>query len=368
MNNPKRSEREKTDESLRTERQQTDRALEQTHAVVEEEADAVIRRARTNADAILAAARDKADQALDYAPPSSRPDTTLAEERLAEDKSLRDERADADEAMRRERLQNARALAKILPLERDETDRYLLTERARADNALTSRDDFLAIASHDLRNLLGGIVLSAAILTKRAPENEDGKQIVIETERIRRNAARMNRLIGDLVDIVSIEAGKLAAVPTHGDLRTLISDAVDSFQVLAATKSLALELQVPDEPHLTDFDHDRLLQVLANLVTNAIKFTGHGGRIAVRLERTATEFRISVSDTGSGIPADMREVIFERFSQVMKNDQRGLGLGLYISRCIVEAHGGRIWCESRQSQGSTFYFTLPVNRIGTEGA
>jgi signal transduction histidine kinase len=367
MDNPDRAERIDTDESLRSERHQTDQALAQTHAAIEDEADTVVRRARANADAILAAARDKADQLLEDPPSSSRPGATLAEERLTEDEVLRDERADADETIRRERLQNARALAKLLPLERDETDRYLLTERARADNALTNRDDFLAIVSHDLRNLLGGIVLSAAILTKRAPENEDGKQIVRETERIKRNAARMNRLIGDLVDVVSIEVGKLAAAPTRGDLRALITEAVDSFQVLASTKGLALELQVPGEPQLADFDHDRLLQVLANLVTNAIKFTGHGRKIAVRLERAAAEFRFSVSDTGSGIPAEMLEVIFERFNQVVKNDQRGLGLGLYISRSIVEAHGGRIWCESTQGQGSTFHFTLPVkHHVGRE--
>jgi signal transduction histidine kinase len=361
MDNPNRSERVKTDESLRAERQQTDQALAQTHSAIEDEADTIVRRARANADAILAAARDKADQVLDDAPRLSGLESTLAEERLTEDKSLREERADADETIRRERLQNARALAKLLPLERDETDRYLLTERARADDALTNRDDFLAIVSHDLRNLLGGIVLSAAIATKRTPENEAGKQIVLEMDRIKRNAARMNRLVGDLVDVVSIEVGKLAAAPTRGDLRTLISEAVDSFQVLASTKSLSLELQIPDEPQLADFDHDRLLQVLANLITNAIKFTGQGGRLAIRLERTTTEFRISVSDTGSGIPADMLQVIFERFRQVMKNDQRGLGLGLYISRSIVEAHGGRIWCESTQGQGSSFYITLPVH-------
>jgi signal transduction histidine kinase len=360
MDNPDRAERIDTDESLRSERHQTDQALAQTHAAIEDEADTVVRRARANADAILAAARDKADQLLEDPPSSSRPGATLAEERLTEDEVLRDERADADETIRRERLQNARALAKLLPLERDETDRYLLTERARADNALTNRDDFLAIVSHDLRNLLGGIVLSAAILTKRAPENEDGKQIVRETERIKRNAARMNRLIGDLVDVVSIEVGKLAAAPTRGDLRTLVTEAVDSFQVLASAKGLSLESQVPAEPQLADFDHDRLLQVLANLITNAIKFTGKGRKIGVRLERAGTEFRISVRDTGSGIPAEMLEVIFQRFSQVMRNDQRGLGLGLYISRSIVEAHGGRIWCESTQGQGSTFYFTLPV--------
>jgi signal transduction histidine kinase len=360
MSNRKRPEREKTDESLRLERDEADRALAQTHAV-ESEADKVVRRARENADSILIAARDKADQALNDATEASRPQTTLVEERLIEDEVLRDERAAADESVRRERLENARALAKLLPLDRGETDRYLLRERARADDALTNRDTFLAMASHDLRNLLGGIVLSAAILTKRAPHNEEGKQIVIETDRIQRNAARMNRLIGDLVDVVSIEAGKLAAAPSRGDLLTLVSEAVDNFQVMASAKGISLESETPKNPQPADFDHDRLLQVLANLITNSIKFTEHGG-ILVRLERVADEFRFSITDTGPGIPADMLEAIFERFRQIAKNDQRGIGLGLYISRSIVQAHGGRIWCESTPGRGSTFYFTLPAKQ------
>jgi signal transduction histidine kinase len=99
--------------------------------------------------------------------------------------------------------------------------------------------------------------------------------------------------------------------------------------------------------------------VLANLITNAIKFTAPGGRVSVGVERRGDEAQFCVRDTGSGIRANMLETIFERFWQVGKNDRRGLGLGLYISKCIVEAHGGRIWAESREGQGSRFFFTVP---------
>jgi signal transduction histidine kinase len=103
-----------------------------------------------------------------------------------------------------------------------------------------------------------------------------------------------------------------------------------------------------------------MLQVLANLITNSIKFTAQGGSIWVRAERAGDELRFSISDTGAGIPDHMLEAVFERFWQVDKNDRRGLGLGLYISRCIVEAHRGRIWAESRLGEGSRFWFTLPA--------
>jgi signal transduction histidine kinase len=108
------------------------------------------------------------------------------------------------------------------------------------------------------------------------------------------------------------------------------------------------------------FDHDRMLQVFANLLSNSIKFTSGKGAINVRVDRTGSMLRFRISDTGVGIAAPMLEAVFERFWQVGKDDRRGMGLGLYISRCIVESHGGRIWAESKVGKGSEFYFTLPV--------
>lgn len=359
-------EREQTDEGLRMERERTDRALAEKQAAVEEDADRVVQRARENADAVLIAAREEADRELVRTAPQAAPRSTIAEERLLEDQVLHDERALADENLRRERDENARALSRLLPLEREKTDRYLLTERARSDEALAVRDDFLGIVSHDLRNLLGGIVMSAALLSESASEDEEGKQVVAATRRIQRYAARMNRLIGDLVDVASIDTGKLAVTFAYGDATALIPEAVDMFKAAASAKGISLEAELRDSPLMAEFDRDRMLQVLANLITNSIKFTLPGGRIRVRAERAEHEVRLSISDTGSGIPGSMLEDVFERFWQVGKNDRRGVGLGLYISRCIVDAHGGRIWAESKMGEGSTFFFTLPAVE-GREG-
>jgi signal transduction histidine kinase len=356
------AERDQTDESLRTERQKTDRALAERHAAEEEDSDLVLARARENADAVLTEARAKADQRLDETLPQAATSTTLAEERVREDEALQDERASADEILRRERYENARVLSRLLPLEREKTDRFLLTERARSDDALSNRDNFLGLVSHDLRNLLGGIVLNAELLAARAPENEDGSQTLVATARIQRYAARMNRLIGDLVDVASIDAGKLALTPAPGDATALIAEAVDTFQAAASAKGVSLQSERVECPLLAEFDHDRMLQVLANVITNAIKFTSEGGSIRIRSECSGEELRFSISDTGSGIPGNLLEAIFERFWQVGKNDRRGVGLGLFISRCIVEAHGGRIWAESKPGEGSTICFTLPGAR------
>jgi signal transduction histidine kinase len=365
-------ERERTNESLRTEREKTDQAVRAKQEDVAKHADAVVDRARDNADEVLSLAREKADTVLRIARekadeilnPDARgvePKAAIIEERVLADEALRDERDGADDTLRLEREEYARTLVRFLPLERESTDRYLLTERNRSDDALANRDDFLAIVAHDLRDLIGGVVMSAALLSKRAPQNEDGADILAETKRIERYAARMNRLIGDLVDVASIDAGKLAVTPETRDLAILIAEAVDTFRATASAKGVSLETRIDAAPLLAAFDAQRILQVLANLISNSLKFTPRGGNVTISGKREAGSVRLSVRDTGSGIPDHALERIFERFAQVGKNDRSGLGLGLYISRCIVEAHGGRIWAESQPGEGSKIGFTLPAD-------
>lgn len=354
-------ERALTDESLRTERQNTDRALADNTTMLEEDADEVVRLARDNADAVLVEAREKADQHLAHAGAHADAHPTLVRERAIADEVLRGERASEDEALRLGRAEQAKILARLLPLEREKTDRYLLTERLRSDDALASRDDFLSIVSHDLRNLLSGIVMSTTLLERgpKASDGSDGSSTRTATDRIQRYAARMNRLIGDLLDVGSIDAGCLSIMATRGDLTTVVTEAAETFAATASSKSISLAVEHLERPLLADFDHDRMLQVLANLITNAIKFTEPGGTILVRCESIGDSTGFTISDNGAGIPEAMLESIFQRFWQVGKNDRRGLGLGLYISRCIIEAHGGTIWAESKLGEGSRFCVRLP---------
>ncbi|HUF25026.1 MAG TPA: ATP-binding protein [Vicinamibacterales bacterium] len=355
-----RPERQQTDKSLRTEREKTDRALAQKQAAVEEDADTVIARARETADAVLEEARDKADDHLEETSAVAETRGALDDERAREDKAVSDERAAADASLAKEREESNRALARLLPLERVKTDRFLLTERVRSDDALSHRDDFLGIVSHDLRNLLGGIVMSAGILAQTKVQGVDAEHITAGTDRIQRYAARMNRLIGDLLDVASIDAGRLATTAAPGSVAAVVDEAVEIFSADAAAKGLTLDAGVTDPALTAAFDHDRVLQVLANLLSNAIKFTGKGGSVHVEAARTGGDVRISITDTGAGIPESMLDVVFQRFWQAGTDDRRGLGLGLYISRSIVEAHGGRIWVESTPEAGSTFFFTLPA--------
>lgn len=353
-------ERGQTDASLRIERDNADREMMANRTATELDADAVIEHARENADAILVAAREKADQKVNDAAPSEL-QTEIAEDREIEDEALRDERAVADNLVHRERTASARMIKRLLPLERDATDQYLLTERARSDDALATRDDFLGMVSHDLRDLLNGVVMGAQFLAQKLEKHEDSERLLVETTRIERYGARMNRLIGDLVDVASIDAGKLSIQSAEGDVASLVAEAIDALQASASAKGVALTAQAIQRPCLVIFDHDRMLQVLANLIANSIKFTPRGGNIRVHFESVGDVLEFFVVDSGIGIPVELLESVFERFWQVGRNDRRGLGLGLYISRCIVEAHGGSIRAESSPGQGTRMLFTLPMS-------
>jgi signal transduction histidine kinase len=353
-------ERDLTDQSLREERERADWEITANRLATEKRADAVVEHARENADAILVAAREKADNMAEAAAPLDI-QASIAEDREVEDSTLRDERAAADLTVRRQRDARVRMLTRLLPLERDATDQFLLTERARSDDALATRDDFLGMVAHDLRDLLNGVVVSSQFLAQKLENHSDRDRLLLETTRIERYGARMNRLIGDLVDVASIDAGKLAMQTVQGDVASLMIEAVEALQITASARGLSLAVQDETEPCLVQFDHDRMLQVLANLIANSIKFTPQGGRIRVHCQRVGECLEFCVEDTGEGIPAAMLEAVFERFWQVGKNDRRGLGLGLYISRCIVQAHGGNIRAESSPGLGTRMFFTLPIS-------
>jgi signal transduction histidine kinase len=352
---PPTPERELTDESLRVEREKADAAIGQYPTAVDDTADAVIETARARADAVVARARAKSD--VQSAPPASDapPPSTVARERLLQDETLRRERADADETLRTERAEHAAGLA----VERDETDHDLSQERARSDRAVATRDEFLGVVSHDLTNMLSAMVGFAALIVKAESRPDHGAEVIAHAQRVQRAGARMKRLIGDLVDVASIEVGRLAVTREVGDPVPVVTEAVEALhsQASASGVSLAAEI-VPPLPPLA-FDSARLFQVLLNLISNALKFTPNGGNVVVRVEHVGEYVRFSIHDSGVGIPAERLEAVFERFMQV-HDDRRGMGLGLYIAKCIVEGHDGKIWAESTVGEGSTFSFTLPV--------
>lgn len=354
---PPPTERHETDQSLHAERERTDEEVGR-RADIEEHADVAVERARGRADQVLEESRQRADAMVAEEGSSTGQRHALRQERARADDTVRQERLSADEELTDERQARREALAHLFVIEREQTDERLLVERARSDAALAARDDFMSMAAHDLRTLLATIALNAEVQVRLATtEDETGRRIREAAEKIRRMAAQMNRLVGDLVDVASIEANRLETTPSDLDAEALIREAVEAFKHAASTKGIALEPATAKVPPVRG-DHGRTFQVLANLLSNAIKWTAPGGSVSVRAEPMGSEVRFSVADTGAGIPSDHVESIFERFWQVDK-DRRGLGLGLFISKSIVEAQGGRIWAESKVGEGSTFSFTLP---------
>ena len=322
-------------------------------SALDEAADAVIGKARARADAVLAAARAKIDRQT--RPPDAPSPASIEKKRALEDRAVEQERALADETLQAERADLVAAMSAV----RDETDKDLLSERDRSDDAVATRDDFLGIVSHDLRSMLNSVVGYAALITQSAEQNRLA-EVSMYAQRIQRSGGRMNRLVGDLVDAASIDAGMLMVTREPTDPSTVVAEAVDTFQAQAAASRVTLTAEIVSPSSQVALDPARILQVLTNLLSNAIKFTPPSGRVLIRVERIAVELRFAVSDTGAGIPADQLETVFERFRQATKNDRRGVGLGLYIAKCIVQGHGGRIWAESRLGEGSTFSFTLPI--------
>ncbi|RYZ38134.1 MAG: hypothetical protein EOO71_25310 [Myxococcaceae bacterium] len=355
---PPKPERDHTDEGLRTEREKSDREYARGQAAIEEDSDAAIDKARGQADEALRTSRDHADERMEQREAPSESEA-IHQEREDADTALQGERATADEKLRDERAERMRALSALLHLERMETDSRLLVERAHADTGLATRDEFMGMVSHDLRTLLGGIALQSALLKRNAADDEVGRRTAEAAAKIQRFTARMNRLIGDLVDVASIETGRIRIAPELQDATALVRESVEAFQPQASAQGISLDVKIRGNTLMAKFDHERVLQVLANLLSNALKFTAAGGRISLHVEPVGQDVRFSVADTGSGIQGDQLEHVFERFWQARREDRRGLGLGLYISRGIVEAHGGRIWAESHPGQGSTFAFTLP---------
>lgn len=354
-----RAERAKTDRSLDGERENTDAHLARSRVTVEERADEVVKAARERADEVLFMARTRADDALRTDGASQFVHDQVARERQRDGAALATERRAADAKLGEERALRQRAIVALLQGEREETDASILDERVRADDAVQSRDDILAVVSHDLRGLVSAIGLTAEALERYPRDASFPVRVDRAAARIRSQAARMGHLLGDLVDVATIETGRLSIVRRPEDPRRLMAETVEAFEAAANARGLTLEARPGAVPATAALDAGRILQVLANLVSNALKFTPNGGRVVVECDTTEGQLRYAVRDTGVGIAPENLEAVFRQFWQVDQHDRRGIGLGLYISRWIVEAHGGRLWVESRVGEGTTFFFTLP---------
>jgi len=386
-NGKKTDPRKLTDQSLREERIKTDRVINTDLRKIEIQSDQRTLASRLAADAQLDQARTESDIALGMAPTRStakalsEADAVLQRERELIDQAQQEARRLEDLSRNRERFQKRLIAAALLETERRITDVNLGDERKKSDKfsqantaklneekishekaktALVTRDEFLAVVSHDLKNPLRAVSVGASLLRRSLTRsNTDPKIWSGFLDAIEISAATMDRLISDLLDVERMAHGKLILEPVETDIRALLDECAGLFAPLVLSKSFSMTVECASPGTLVECDYDRILQVVSNLVGNALKFTPAGGSIELSAEMKSDSVEIAVADNGPGIPAPELLRVFDRFSQ-LKPDGRGLGLGLCIAKWIVEAHSGRIWVTSTPGKGSTFRFCLPL--------
>lgn len=371
-----------TDASLDAERASTDVARARPLARAQRVLDDLIERDRLLADDRLRRFRARSDGELvreREGAPRLAPAVTL--ERRAADEDKQTERDVTDAALHRER-QLADAAVETERREREsdrlqhevrrlDTDDQLSTERGGEDLTVRAlgetrtaladarsnqarRGDVLAMVAHDLRSPLSVISLNASCLSEAEDFSvrEMGHDMVLA-------AARMERLVCDLLDVARCEAGALRIIKRPQDVGALVSEVLRSYHPLFEARGLTFDAEAPAGV-VCSLDHDRIVQVLANLLGNAMKFTPRGGAVHLRAERRGEDVELTLRDSGAGIASEALPHVFERFWKVDDEARRGLGLGLYICEKIVTAHGGRIGVESALGKGSRFHFTLPL--------
>ncbi len=234
---------------------------------------------------------------------------------------------------------------------------------AEAREATRSRDDVLAVVSHDLRSPLGTVVLGAAMLnrslSKRAPELQGELETV---QRVERGCKRMQRLIDDLLAVARLDAGTFRVDARALRAADVVGEAIDAAQLHAQAAGIKLRAEVADPSIKVHADRERLLQVFANLLGNALTVTPRGGEVVVSTRATPEGTAFTVRDTGPGIPAEQLPHLFDRYWQGDQSSRGSAGLGLYIVRGVVEAHGGRVAVTTEPGQGTEFTLLFPSAR------
>jgi len=222
--------------------------------------------------------------------------------------------------------------------------------------------DFLPILVHELRSPLSVIKGAADLLMKEA-NGLSADQIHTLLNQIKSSSNSLLDMVGSILDVSKMESGKFEVNKSFNNMEAVLKEVCSYFEPLAKVRGLTIECQIDESIMNFSFDAERIKQVVGNLISNAIKFSPEGGNIIVSSKKVGSDCQISVCDTGVGIKDSEKPLLFQKFYQASNQDgiKKGTGLGLYISRGIVEAHGGKIWVENNIPKGSKFIFTIPMN-------
>lgn len=238
--------------------------------------------------------------------------------------------------------------------------RRLSEEHAAAELARRARENVLAIVSHDLRSPLSVIKLAIETLLRAGRSGRRAADDPLLLQSMSHSAGRMNRIIEDLLDAVRIEKGQFRVQFSEHALSPILEEALQSVRAFAEGRGIRLHARLPAGDSRLRCDAARLLQVFSNLLHNAVKFSPEGGVVELSAHLEAGEARVSVRDYGPGIDPQVSARLFQRYWQAPGTAHQGTGLGLFIARSIVEAHGGRIEAASSPGQGACFTVTLAI--------
>lgn len=338
--------RDATDRQLATERVKTNEVIEQAHSEGIEITDKKINENRKRSNQERHNKSATASNMLVERKEEDEIRKVINEKKnMAIDSALSQERDNTDYRMKNERINN---------------DEDASSEQTTHDAAISIRDKFLSIVSHDLKNPLSAILMSVSLMQKNIklgrPQDQNKALDVIY-----RNALNMNRMITDLLDLERIAQQKLVVNLEKLDLCELINECKMLFEPIIHDKKFVLDVEKCSDTILVNADRDRIVQVISNLIGNSLKFTPSGGKIKITVKNYPERATISVIDNGPGIPSDKKDKIFERFSQLSSAPitGSGLGLGLYISKWIIESHKGKIEVFSKVGEGAEFKITIP---------
>lgn len=243
----------------------------------------------------------------------------------------------------------------------------LVVEAARVhEEQQRLREEFISVVAHDLRSPMNAIRLHADHLERLPPERHGTEEERSTIAKIRATASRVQRMVGDLLDASLVETRRLALQRESADPCQLVRDVVDRASGL--TEGHAVRIVAPVAMPRVEVDPHRFEQIMLNLLSNATKYSSPGTEIVVELEPRRTEALVSVTNYGAGIAPEEAALVFDRFyrSKGAREGTKGLGIGLYIVRGLVEAHGGRVWVDSEPGRRTTFRFTLPHSQRGAD--
>lgn len=257
-------------------------------------------------------------------------------------------------------LQFARELALRIALAADHA-----RLRSEVQRSAENREEMMAVVSHDLKNPLTAILVSASLLNERAKTLDDIQNVKMRrlADGIRHSAERMNGLIGNILDVARLSAGRMPLQPQAVTVGVLIDEIFSNFLPQAMLKNIFLERNVQQSEAVVACDREKIEQVLSNLMANAIQFTPQDGRIVLSASEAADGLGIefSVSDNGPGMPGDKAGSLWDRMGLPKESARSGTELGLFIARGLIELHGGTMRVESQEGAGSRFCFTLPIS-------